>query len=113
MKSKLPLRIYPVFSPPVVREAVAGSLVQSSPLAVMLRLYDWPQCRSARVQLFTEVLQMLTCPSLPVAVSRYDVATGEEDHVTVAPFCSQNGSAVTPSGAQGAEEDTEQKVPLV
>ena len=55
---------------PVLKDEVLGLLVQLSPLAVMLKLYGWPQCRSASVQLFTDVLQPVTCPSLPVAVSR-------------------------------------------
>lgn len=63
------LKLSFIVSLPVLKDEVRGSLVQLSPLAVMLKLYGWPQCRPARVQLFTEVLQMATCPSLPVAVS--------------------------------------------
>lgn len=90
---------------PVRKDEMLGWLVQLSPLAVMLMLYGCPQCRSASVQLFTLVLQLTTCPSLPVAVSRQDVATEECPHITVAPFSSHDGTTVTLSGTQGAKED--------
>lgn len=92
-------------SVPVLKDEVLGRLVQLSSLAVTLKLYGCPQCRSARVQLFTEVLQLATCPSLPVAVSRQDVATGECPHVTVAPLSSHDGTTVTLSGTQGAKDN--------
>lgn len=90
---------------PVLKVELLGGLVQLSPRAVMLKLYGCPQCRSARVQLFTEVLWFTTCPSIPVAVTRWDVATGECPHVTVAPFSSHDATTVTLTGAQGAKED--------
>lgn len=55
---------------PDLKEETLGWLVQFSPLAVTLKLYGCPQCRSVRVQLFSVLLQAATCPSLPVAVNR-------------------------------------------
>lgn len=55
---------------PVVKDEVLGLLVQLSPLAVMFKVYGWPQCKLASVQLLAEALQLATCPSRPVAVSR-------------------------------------------
>lgn len=68
-KNKIVTRKCIIVCLPVVKEEVLGLLVQFSPLAVMLKVYGWPQCRLASVQLLTEVLQLVTCPFLPFAVS--------------------------------------------
>ena len=59
-----------ILSVPVLNHEVLGWLVQLLPVAVIFKLYDCPQCRSARVQLFTEVLQLAICPSIPLAVTK-------------------------------------------
>lgn len=71
----------------------------------MLKLYSWPQWRSTKEQLFTEVLQVATCPSRVVAISWYDVGTRESAHLTLAPASLHDGTTVTLAGTQGAKED--------